>query len=155
MHPLTFSLFGFPSHVCLHCYFGCVPNTCERFFMLVCVYRHQGFNSLAPRLRLRPSRREQDHDVEFLLHPSTLLRNLGPTVNELCSCCLETTETRPPPSSLHGNIFDSERNELQMSLLLNLERPQDAVDYWEPGSPLQAQLTSDEARKNKYWHRQK
>ncbi|CBJ31353.1 conserved unknown protein [Ectocarpus siliculosus] len=32
----------------------------------------------------------------------------------------------------------------QMSLLLNLERPQDAMDYWEPGSPLQAQLTADE-----------
>lgn len=36
----------------------------------------------------------------------------------------------------------------QMSLLLNLERPQDATDYWEPGSPLQAQLTADEARKS-------
>lgn len=33
-----------------------------------------------------------------------------------------------------------------MSLLLNLERPQDAMDYWEPGSPLQAQLTADEVR---------
>lgn len=32
----------------------------------------------------------------------------------------------------------------QVSLLLNLERPQDAADYWEPGSPLQAQLTADE-----------
>ncbi|CAM9416509.1 unnamed protein product [Sphacelaria rigidula] len=32
----------------------------------------------------------------------------------------------------------------QMSLLLNLERPQSAADYWEPGSPLQAQLTADE-----------
>ncbi|CAB1096950.1 unnamed protein product [Ectocarpus sp. CCAP 1310/34] len=31
-----------------------------------------------------------------------------------------------------------------MSLLLNLERPQDAMDYWEPGSPLQAQLTANE-----------
>lgn len=34
-----------------------------------------------------------------------------------------------------------------MSLLLNLERPQDAMDYWEPGSPLQAQLTADEVSK--------
>ncbi|CAN0300466.1 unnamed protein product [Pylaiella littoralis] len=33
---------------------------------------------------------------------------------------------------------------ISMSLLLNLERPQDAMDYWEPGSPLQAQLTADE-----------
>lgn len=33
-----------------------------------------------------------------------------------------------------------------MSLLLNLERPQSAADYWEPGSPLQAQLTADEVR---------
>ncbi|CAM9734501.1 unnamed protein product, partial [Ascophyllum nodosum] len=31
-----------------------------------------------------------------------------------------------------------------VSMLLNLERPQDAADYWEPGSPLQAQLTADE-----------
>lgn len=38
-----------------------------------------------------------------------------------------------------------------MSLLLNLERPQDAMDYWEPGSPLQAQLTADEVRKERLY----
>lgn len=31
-------------------------------------------------------------------------------------------------------------------MLLNVERPQDAAEYWEPGSPLQAQLTADEVR---------
>lgn len=36
---------------------------------------------------------------------------------------------------------------IQMSMLLNLERPQDAIEYWEPGSPLQAQLTADEVRR--------
>lgn len=35
---------------------------------------------------------------------------------------------------------------IQVSMLLNVERPQDAAEYWEPGSPLQAQLTADEVR---------